>query len=170
MNIRSTTSPARPWRRLALAAALGACTLGAALAPASAQAYGRWEHGWHGGRMGWWWVDAGLWSWYASPWGYPYYAYPGYPYAAPYYAPPAAAAPGNLPPQAPTWYYCDAARGYYPYVSSCPGPWRAVPAGPAEPLAPAPSASALPPPAPPPPSNMPPAGSAPDGASVEPVR
>jgi len=29
-----------------------------------------------------------------------------------------------------TWYYCDSARGYYPYVSSCPQPWRTVPAVP----------------------------------------
>ena len=28
------------------------------------------------------------------------------------------------------WYYCDAARGYYPYVSSCPGGWKTVPATP----------------------------------------
>ncbi len=28
------------------------------------------------------------------------------------------------------WYYCDASRTYYPYVSSCAEPWRAVPAAP----------------------------------------
>ena len=28
------------------------------------------------------------------------------------------------------WYYCDASRTYYPYVSSCAEPWRAVPATP----------------------------------------
>lgn len=26
------------------------------------------------------------------------------------------------------WYYCDSAHAYYPYVSSCPEPWRDVPA------------------------------------------
>jgi hypothetical protein len=120
----------RRWRRLALAAALGAATLGTALAPTAAQAYGRWEHGWHGGRMGWWWVDAGIWSWYANPWWYPYYGYPGYPYAPYPYAPPVSVAPGNLPPPMQSWYYCDAAQGYYPHVASCPGGWRAVPAVP----------------------------------------
>src|SRR5208282_3723908 len=24
------------------------------------------------------------------------------------------------------WYYCDPAHAYYPYVSTCPVPWRAV--------------------------------------------
>jgi hypothetical protein len=28
------------------------------------------------------------------------------------------------------WYYCDAARGYYPYVASCPSGWKTVPATP----------------------------------------
>jgi len=27
------------------------------------------------------------------------------------------------------WYYCDAAKAYFPYVSSCSGGWREVPAG-----------------------------------------
>ena len=43
--------------------------------------------------------------------------------------PPPAPAPQAAPPQAPgMWYYCDAARAYYPYVSTCPAGWRAVPA------------------------------------------
>ena len=25
-----------------------------------------------------------------------------------------------------SWYYCDAAHAYYPYVATCPGGWRAV--------------------------------------------
>jgi hypothetical protein len=29
-------------------------------------------------------------------------------------------------PQAGYWYYCEASRGYYPYVKECPGGWRAV--------------------------------------------
>jgi hypothetical protein len=24
------------------------------------------------------------------------------------------------------WYYCDPARAYYPYVRTCPTPWRAI--------------------------------------------
>ena len=33
---------------------------------------------------------------------------------------------------APTgfWYRCDASSGYYPYVLTCPIPWRMVPATP----------------------------------------
>ena len=27
-------------------------------------------------------------------------------------------------------YYCEAARAYYPYVASCPGSWKSVPAAP----------------------------------------
>jgi hypothetical protein len=34
---------------------------------------------------------------------------------------PAQAAPG-------TWYYCDSAKGYYPYVATCNEAWRPVPA------------------------------------------
>jgi len=26
----------------------------------------------------------------------------------------------------PSWYYCEAPKGYYPYVASCPGGWRPV--------------------------------------------
>ncbi len=35
--------------------------------------------------------------------------------------------------QAGTWYYCDAAHAYYPYVKQCAGGWRAVPANPPSP-------------------------------------
>jgi hypothetical protein len=52
-------------------------------------------------------------------------------------APPAAPAPQAAPPaSAPaqssgaTWYYCDSARAYYPYVSECKDGWRPVPATP----------------------------------------
>jgi hypothetical protein len=88
---------------------------------------GHWEHEYHDGRLGWWWVIAGLW-----------YFYPQrvYPYPDPYTPPPvvvvqpSAPAP-SVPPPAQYWYYCDAAKGYYPYVPSCPGGWRMVPATPA---------------------------------------
>lgn len=30
------------------------------------------------------------------------------------------------------WYYCDTAKGYYPYVARCDVAWRAIPAHPAE--------------------------------------
>jgi hypothetical protein len=28
------------------------------------------------------------------------------------------------------WYYCDTARGYYPYVKECPSGWQRVPPAP----------------------------------------
>jgi hypothetical protein len=82
---------------------------------------------------------------------YPYY-YPVAP--VPYYYPPVVAAPADPPTyieqgqaqpapaygaadgeqqQAGTWYYCDAAQAYYPYVKQCAGGWRAVPANPPAP-------------------------------------
>jgi hypothetical protein len=29
------------------------------------------------------------------------------------------------------WYYCDASRGYYPYVKECPTGWQRVAPAPA---------------------------------------
>ncbi|MFI4941143.1 MAG: hypothetical protein ACHP7O_12485, partial [Burkholderiales bacterium] len=61
---------------------------------------------------------------------YPLYEYP--------YVPPTVivepseetiVAPSTTPSPA-TWYYCDSAKGYYPYVKQCPEAWRAVPATP----------------------------------------
>lgn len=75
---------------------------------------GRWEHGRHEGREGWWWIVNGGWYWYPAP---------AYPYPDPY-LPPVAAPP--LPPT--VYYWCDNPRGYYPYVPQCLAPWRAVPA------------------------------------------
>jgi hypothetical protein len=68
---------------------------------------------------------------FGYPYAYPYYAYP-YPYPYPYDSSLAAATVYNLPPPAPTWYYCDGAGAYYPYVATCPGGWREVPATPNE--------------------------------------
>ena len=98
---------------------------------------GRWEHGWHGGHFGWWYIDAGVWSMY--PYYYPYGPYYGYSAPYPYaVAPEAPAVTGNVPAQVQSWYYCDEAKGYYPYVNACPGGWRAVPATPPPPSAPTP--------------------------------
>jgi hypothetical protein len=87
---------------------------------------GRWHHEFHDGRLGWWWVVAGMWFFYPQ-WvaGYPD------PYTPPptVIVQPAPVAP-STPPPAQYWYYCDAVRGYYPYVPSCPGGWRMVPATP----------------------------------------
>lgn len=35
-----------------------------------------------------------------------------------------------MPQAAPSWYYCSAPSGYYPYVTACPGGWKQVPATP----------------------------------------
>ncbi|MCD4483553.1 hypothetical protein LQR31_03575 [Chromobacterium vaccinii] len=100
---------------------------------------GYWNHGYYHGRMGWWWVVGGAWYFYTAP-IYPYpslYAppavavapavpvVPAVPMAPP--APPVAAAPQE---SAQVWYYCKAAKQYYPYVSECPGGWKTVPAQP----------------------------------------
>jgi hypothetical protein len=64
----------------------------------------------------------------------PYYYYPPPPVVAMPAAPQqyvergqSAAGPGQ---PSGSWYYCDGARAYYPYVKECPGGWREVPAQP----------------------------------------
>ena len=83
---------------------------------------GHWYHGDHDGRWGWWWLAAGMWDYYPAP---------VYPYPDPYspsavIVPPAPAT--ERPPQQQSWYYCQSAGKYYPYVSECPEGWKAVPA------------------------------------------
>lgn len=89
---------------------------------------GRWHHGWHGDRWGWWWLAGGIWY---------YYPVPIYPYPDPY-------VPGSVvvvnntaaSPQPPAeqpvqyWYHCSSPEGYYPYVANCPAGWQPVPATP----------------------------------------
>lgn len=103
---------------------------------------GAWRHGPHAGRTGWWWVTGGMWYFYPQP---------VYPYPDPYRPPLVVVEPSpppvvvqiqapvqtspQMPPAAspPTvqfWYYCEADRGYFPYVASCPGGWKTVPATP----------------------------------------
>jgi hypothetical protein len=96
---------------------------------------GAWHRSWHDGRYGWWWIAGGDWFFYSQP---------VYPYPDPYNYVPLPAVVVQPPPPEPLapqpqqyWYYCDAAQGYYPYVTSCPSGWRAVPATP-------PSAPAVP--------------------------
>lgn len=106
---------------------------------------GYWRHSVISGRLGWYWVVGNE---------YFYYRAPVYPYPAPYVSevvvsptviqpapvfvqppvvtvPVAPAAPviqqQNLPP---VWYYCEASKTYYPYVSKCAGEWKQVPAVP----------------------------------------
>jgi len=96
---------------------------------------GRWYHGRHEGRRGWWWVAAGIWYFYPSP----VYPYPD-PYTppvtviqqAPVMVAPQAPAPVQVQAQPPAqnWYYCESAKAYYPYVASCAEGWKSVPAQP----------------------------------------
>jgi hypothetical protein len=94
---------------------------------------GHWRHGSHRGRMGWWWIAAGIWYFYPGP---------VYPYPDPYTPPvmvinqqPQVVVPQSNAPTQPqqtsqAWYYCDSAKSYYPYVPSCPEGWKTVPAQP----------------------------------------
>jgi hypothetical protein len=98
--------------------------------------HSHWVHGWHDGRYGWWWAGPDIWYSNPAPAYYDYYGLPP---------------PGYVAPAAPAaqfnWYYCDSAKGYYPYVRSCAGGWRAVAANP--PQGQNPSTEQLAPPAPP---------------------
>jgi surface antigen len=95
---------------------------------------GRWWHGWHEGREGWWWLAGGVWYWYPAP---------IYPYPDPYQPPGVLVPPGFQPSQ--VWYYCQSPAGYFPYVPACSVPWQAVPAAPQPPAPPPPAVPMGPP-------------------------
>jgi hypothetical protein len=76
---------------------------------------GRWYHGRHGGRDGWWWVVGPTWYFYPAP---------IYPYPDPYLPPTVPPPPPNAAPQ---YWYCANPPGYYPYVPQCATPWQPVP-------------------------------------------
>ena len=80
---------------------------------------GRWHHGHHDGRLGWWWIVGGVWYLYNAP---------VYPYPDPYLPPQVVLPPA--PPASQFWYYCPNPPGYYPYVPECRYPWERVPARP----------------------------------------
>lgn len=74
---------------------------------------------------------------YWGPWYYPpplYYYPPYYPpgmverASPPVYIEQQATPPvsSQAAPQTNYWYYCDAAKGYYPYVKECPSGWQRV--------------------------------------------
>ena len=70
---------------------------------------------------------------YPPPYGYAPAYYPAAPAAPAVYIErgSAASAPVIQPapaaqPQVNYWYYCAEAKGYYPYVDSCPGGWQRV--------------------------------------------
>jgi hypothetical protein len=79
---------------------------------------GRWNHGYHNGRFGWWWFAGGAWYFYNAP----IYPYPGY-VSDDYVDADDYGAPGQF------WYYCQNPPGYYPYIQRCGMPWQPVPAG-----------------------------------------
>lgn len=85
---------------------------------------GSWNHGWHDGRLGWWWVVGGLWTFYPAP-IYPYPPAVVVESPAPVLVehPALAIGPGT---SGDSWYYCRSSKGYYPYVSSCPGGWERI--------------------------------------------
>jgi hypothetical protein len=67
------------------------------------------------------------WGPYWSPWYYP----PPYYYPAPVVvrsAPVTYIEQGSSQPvdQSSWWYYCESAKGYYPYVKRCPTGWQRV--------------------------------------------
>jgi hypothetical protein len=98
-------------------------------------------HGWGGhgwGGHGW-----GGRGWYGGyGWGFYGYPYFGWPYAYSYYDPSdygedpyfnaddqdglAQDGPPQAAPQQQPWYYCDAPKGYYPYVRNCSHNWQPV--------------------------------------------
>lgn len=57
-----------------------------------------------------------------------YYPPPAYYYPPPvvFTSPPVYVEQSPAPPETSYWYYCAAAKRYYPYVKDCPGGWQAV--------------------------------------------
>ncbi|HXM00217.1 MAG TPA: hypothetical protein VN932_09820 [Rhizomicrobium sp.] len=85
---------------------------------------GHWWHGNHHGRSGWWWFAGGGWFFYPyAVYPYPTYVSPDAYYDDEYYGPGDGYNGGGA---GGSWYYCENPQGYYPYVQSCNGPWRAV--------------------------------------------
>lgn len=77
---------------------------------------GHWRHARYSGRFGWWWVVGPTWYFYSQP---------IYPYPDPY-IPSVVGTPQTSPVQ--NWYFCETSKEYYPYVATCPGGWKTVPA------------------------------------------
>ncbi|MDO9182422.1 MAG: hypothetical protein Q7U04_08435 [Bacteriovorax sp.] len=88
---------------------------------------GHWTQGHYSGRVGWWWVVGPTWYFYSRPF---------YPYPSPYNPPNIVVVPQTVQPVTPApvqnWYFCEASKEYYPYVSNCPGGWKVIPIVPSD--------------------------------------
>jgi len=97
---------------------------------------GRWVHGWHGPRYGWWWTVGNSWYLYPRP-VYPYPAYGPPVVGEDYYGSPRdsgqdyaqgyARGPDGNPQRPEYWYFCQNPEGYYPYIQDCDD-WQQEPA------------------------------------------
>ena len=96
---------------------------------------GRWVHGWHGPRYGWWWSVGSSWYLYPRP-VYPYPAYYppvvagdeyGYAPRERDYAQGYTRGPDRNPQRPEYWYFCQNPEGYYPYIQDCDN-WQQEPA------------------------------------------
>lgn len=87
---------------------------------------GRWHHGHHEGRSGWWWIVGGVWYLSAAA----AQTYPSYYQAPMTIAPPALPVPPPTPVPTSYWHYCANPAGYYPYVAQCAVAWQRVAAVP----------------------------------------
>ncbi len=100
------------------------------VAVAPSQAWGHWCS--HGGVFigvwpGFWWGAAYPYWWYPSP----YYGLPqvGVREPSAYVQRQPSSSPGSSESEA-SWYYCQSANGYYPYVQTCPEAWVQIPTRP----------------------------------------
>ncbi|NDU86125.1 MAG: hypothetical protein G3H99_05880, partial [Ferrovum sp.] len=90
----------------------------------------------------------GAWAWNDPlfynpyPWGYAAYAPPTVVVSQPVspqqtdYVGPADQGGAEAPAGPQSWFYCESAKGYYPYVKSCSEPWHEVPSTPPGPIQP----------------------------------
>jgi hypothetical protein len=78
---------------------------------------GRWFHGPHGGRRGWWWIVGNIWYFYPAP---------IYPYPDPYTPPTVVIQTTPETQVAQGYWYCSNPAGYYPYVPLCYAAWQRI--------------------------------------------
>lgn len=115
---------------------------------------GHWIHERRENRLGWWWVNALGWHFYAAP-VYPYppqttiiyqsepeteirvtatpsvaVAEPPAPIEPP--IPPVSVPGDQTPPTNGTYYFCESSQLYYPYARTCSEHWKVVPQAPVD--------------------------------------